>query len=137
MRICYNKQTVNLPMNRVEPLVPFYGISDFKSLEEFFIGNLCGVCYSQSLTQLLKFIVRDNTHKRVQNTTEVGLVNQTIVVIIKLIKCCSQILKYRQMYRSDVSSCVHLLTLLKLFTFYTVTIIYIIYKCIFEEKGQQ
>lgn len=107
-------------MNRVEPLVPFHSISDFKPLEELFVGNLCGFCYSQSLTQFLKFIVRDNTHKRVQNTAEVGLVNQTVVVVIKLIKCCTQILKHRKMYRSDESFCGHFLTILKFFTFYMI-----------------
>lgn len=107
-------------MNRVEPLVPFHCISDFKPLEELFVGNLCGFCYSQSLTQFLKFIVRDNTHKRVQNTAEVGLVNQTIVVIIKLIKCCTQILKQRKMYRSDESFCGHFSTILIFFTFYMI-----------------
>lgn len=102
-------------MNGVEPLVPFHSISDFKPLEELFVGNLCGFCYSQSLTQFLKFIVRDNTHKRVQNTAEVGLVNQTVVVVIKLIKCCTQILKQRKMYRSNESFCEHFLTILNFF----------------------
>ena len=81
-----------IPVIGVEPFMSFCSVADLKGIQEFSIADFSLVLDAENPAKSLEFLIIQITHKRVHHTTEVLLGHQTIVVIVKLIECSSQVL---------------------------------------------
>ena len=91
-----------LRVHRVEPLVPFFPLSDFEVIQELAVADSTLAANAQSHTQHLVFLLRHHKHKRFQHPAKIVFVQNSIVIIIKLVECTSKILGSNKIIRQYI-----------------------------------